>query len=382
MPEIKVIHVVPDLRVKAGGIAATLPALATALQAHGVESRFVTLSHDDDFPWVDRTICSPQTNFHRPRRLSRLIEEVLINEANEAGRGVLLHSHGLWSMLNHAALRASSRLNRPALISLHGMLLPWARQNKKLRKDLAWALYQRRDLRRAKRLHVTSAQEKRIAKGIKGVPAVVEIPFGVDLPAIAAPSPAETADRTLLFLGRLHPIKNLQTLISAFVEAAPKEWNLRLAGPDEDGYREVLEALVARLGAQNRVSFAGAVYGSVKERELAAAQALVLPSFTENFGAVVVEALAMGRPVIASQGTPWQILEDERCGWWVASDREGLSKGIDELVRTPPLALASMGERGRDLVKRNFSWGQVAEAMSRLYSDLLGPRANVASKQC
>jgi glycosyltransferase involved in cell wall biosynthesis len=366
MQKVTVVHIVPDLRQQAGGIAATVPALAEALRAQNVDCRFITYAHDHDFAWARQTTCGPRFNAQNPGKLGRVIEGVLAGLPS--GAPVVMHSHGLWDMLNHASMQTAARLQRPTVLSVHGMLLPWARQNKRLRKDMAWALYQRRDLLRASKLHVTSRAEQKIVAGIAGAQAVAEIPFGVDLPTL--PAPTEGSDKTLLFLGRLHRVKNLEALINAFVEVAPEGWALRLVGPDEEGHRAKLEALVAELGAHHLVSFAGPAYGPEKERELARARALVLPSFSENFGAVVAEALAMGRPVIASRGTPWQALDDARCGWWVPPEQSSLARAIDQLARTPPDMLAQMGARGRELVTRAFSWESSGRAMAQLYEDL------------
>lgn len=369
MSALIVLHVVTDLRRQAGGIAATVSALATALRAEGIDSRFLTLAHDADFQGRAQTICAAPGDARCPARLRRLAARAL----SDLPAGTVLHSHGLWSGLNHAAMRAAVQAERPTVLSVHGMLLPWARSHKKFRKDVAWAFYQRRDLQRADHLHVTSPEEARIVAEIAGV-AAAEIPFGVDLPAAMLPITGAVEGSTLLFLGRLHPVKNLEALICAFSEVEPDGWTLRLAGPDEGGHRAALEALVARLGARERVSFAGPVYGAEKTRELAAARALVLPSYTENFGAVVAEALAMGRPVIASHGTPWQALKEARCGWWVAPDSESLGHAITDLTQTPPEILAEMGARGRDLVTRAYSWDRVAADMAQLYAGIAGLR--------
>ncbi|OWV39222.1 glycosyltransferase [Mameliella alba] len=366
MTGLTVLHVVPDLRRQAGGIAATVPALAEALRAEGIDSRFLTLAHDADFSGRAQTICAALGNGRHPAQLKRMVAEALSGLPS----GAVLHSHGLWGMLNHAALTSAWRAGQPRVISIHGMLLPWARHHKKLRKDVAWALYQRRDLLRADRLHVTSHEERSIVAQTVGAAAVSTIPFGVDLPAVVPPLAGEGA--TLLFIGRLHPVKNLEALVRAFVEVAPKGWKLRLAGPDEGGHRATLEALVQTLGAAGCVSFAGPIYGVEKTRELATASALVLPSFSENFGAVVAEALAMERPVIASCGTPWQAVEEARCGWWVPPDRESIGRAIADLVQKSPETLAEMGARGRDLVTSAYSWDRVATDMAQLYTGIVG----------
>jgi glycosyltransferase involved in cell wall biosynthesis len=365
MAGLSILHVVPDLRQQAGGIAATVPALAEALRAEGIDNHFLTLAHDAGFQGQAQTTCARLDDVRNPVHLKRLAAKALSRLPAET----VLHNHGLWSVLNHVALRTAVQAKRPTVLSIHGMLLPWARQHKKLRKDVAWALYQRRDLLRADRLHVTSHEEEKIVGEISSAAVVMKIPFGVDLPVVAPPIAG--TDRTLLFLGRLHPVKNLEALICAFAAIAPTGWKLRLAGPDEGGYRAKLEDLIETLGAGQYVSFAGPVYGIEKTREMVAAQALVLPSFTENFGAVVAEALAMGRPVIATRGTPWQELEEVECGWWVSPDRESLARAIVELTRHSPTTLANMGAQGRDLVKRVYSWKRVATDMAQLYTSIV-----------
>jgi glycosyltransferase involved in cell wall biosynthesis len=185
----------------------------------------------------------------------------------------------------------------------------------------------------------------------------------------------------LLFLGRLHPVKNLEALIRAFVHAAPSDCHLRLVGPDEDNHRSTLVALIETLGASERVTISGPVYGAAKDREISQAHGVVLPSFTENFGAVVAEALAMGRPVIASTGTPWEALRTERCGWWVDPDLECLTKVIGVFCATSQDELGAMGERGRAYVMSSLSWETAAAKMSDLYLSIRSRPLSSTSRQ-
>jgi glycosyltransferase involved in cell wall biosynthesis len=368
MQKVTVIHIVPDLRQQAGGLAATVPGLAEALSALDVDSRFVTYAHDDDFAWAEQTTCVPHFNLLKPGELGRVLEDVLASLP--AGAPVLLHSHGLWDMLNHAGIRVSTQLQLPTVLSLHGMLLPWARRHKKLRKDIAWGLYQRRDLVQASAVHVTSSAEANTAAEIVPINRVHTIPFGVSFPRSLVPTFPDTTTRTLLFLGRLHPIKNLEALIRAFVRAAPAQYRLQLVGPDEDNHKATLLALIQKLEVGNRIVITGPAYGVAKEAAIAQADVVILPSFTENFGAVVAEALAMGRPVISSTGAPWDVLRTERCGWWVDPSADSLAQAIDAFCATSRDELEAMGERGRAYVSRSLTHESAAARMVDLYSSV------------
>ena len=121
-----------------------------------------------------------------------------------------------------------------------------------------------------------------------------------------------------------------------------------------------------------RVSFVGEINGPAKYEFLANADIYVLPSDTENFGVTVAEALVSGTPVIASQGTPWQGLDRERSGRWVPIGVEPLAAALDELMSMSEEERAAMGARGREWIRRDFSWKGIGVKMKAAYEWLLG----------
>jgi glycosyltransferase involved in cell wall biosynthesis len=373
MTEILALHAVPDLRQSAGGIAAILPPLCDALRAEGVESRIIALAQDDGGALAGRTQLLAERS---PLRLRTRLRQETAHwraEARRSGRNFLCHSHGLWSFLNHAHVAAAHAEGVPAAISLHGMLLPWALGHKALRKSIAWWLYQGRDFTRANGIHVTSEVERTAAEqvGVRGDVAV--IPFGVELArAFASPAQAPAAaGRTLLFLGRVHPIKNLVSLIDAFRDVRPEGWRLLIVGPNEEGHRELLRQRAQDCGIADRVLFNDPVFGEVKSRLFAESELLILPSHAENFGVVVAEALAHGVPAIASTGTPWPVLETERCGWWVAPDRDNLAAALRVALKRPAEDLRAMGRRGQAYIEANLTWPLCACSMAAFYRHLV-----------
>ncbi|MDF1722290.1 MAG: glycosyltransferase [Minwuia sp.] len=284
----------------------------------------------------------------------------------------LFHDSGIWLPHNQAVTRMATHLDRPRVVSTRGMLAPWALRHKWLKKRVAWLLYQRRNLATAAALHATSdAEAADVAACHLGV-TVANIPNGIDMPvAQPAPQNATGGIRTAVFVGRLHPVKGLPTALQAWADTRPEGWELLLAGPDEAGYRAVLEKEITRLDLGGSVRLLGAVDGQAKADLLNSASLFVLPSHSESFGMVVAEALSFGVPVLTTRGVPWPDLERIDCGWRVpVNDAPALAAALDKATSLPVATRTAMGQRGRDLVRSQFSWDSVAEQFLTLYASL------------
>lgn len=288
---------------------------------------------------------------------------------------LLIHSHGLWLPVNHWAAVAARAQGAPLIIHPRGMLEPWALNNKVIKKQIAFALFQRRDLATARLLVATSDVEyENIRRLGFGMPVAI-IPNGVALNVSAATATAKASrvasSRVALFLSRVHPVKGLLNLVQAWEQVAPVGWRLCIAGPDEAGHLQEVLSLVQELGVQDSVAYVGPVDDAVKSELYNAADLFVLPSYTENFGLVVAEALTHGLPVITTRGTPWNDLEKYDCGWWV-------DIGVDPLVQALRQAMAlsdderyTMGTRGREYVRR-YDWDDIAQQTIDVYRWVLG----------
>jgi glycosyltransferase involved in cell wall biosynthesis len=295
----------------------------------------------------------------------------------------LIHQHGLWLDPYRRAARYARRRRIPLVVSLHGMLEPWARQRSRWKKKVAWKIFQRRDLDSAACLHVaTEAEAENVrALGLKAPIAV--IPNGIRLPylddrerhneQLNPPLPPFGKEglgkRMVLFLGRIHPVKGLDLLLEVWARVAPDfpDWHLVVAGPDEDGYERTLTALADRFRISPRVSFVGPVEGERKAALLKQCDFLVLPSHMESFGLVVIEALSYARPAMASKGCPWKELVSRECGWWVERTAESWEQALRGAMGQDPETLKEMGLRGRRLVEEEYSQERMIESMMKLY---------------
>jgi glycosyltransferase involved in cell wall biosynthesis len=202
--------------------------------------------------------------------------------------------------------------------------------------------------------HSTSDQEtlflqKRLGKNISivQIPNLIETPNSLDY----------EKENFLLYLGRIHPIKALDNLIHAlklshgFVNSKNI---LIIAGDDNNDYANELKMLVNQLKLDKKVKFVGHVSGSQKEIYLSKAKCLILPSHTENFGNVVLEALAQKTPVIAAKGTPWAILETYNAGFWVDNNAENLAKVLDTFTQLIDIEIDALGNNARALCIEKF----------------------------
>ena len=129
--------------------------------------------------------------------------------------------------------------------------------------------------------------------------------------------------------------------------------------------------MVKDLGLGDSVVITGEVQGKMKDALLANADVFVLPSYSENFGIVVAEAISWGRPVIASTGTPWKEVADVGAGWWVKPEEDALTNALAEALGKRREELDEMGLRGRALVAERYGSSVPANRLISAYKGIL-----------
>jgi len=379
-PQLGVIHTVGSLRQSAGGPSRTVTALCRELGRLGMQVDL--LSQDAAGAGADENLRPPvdlvTTTLASAYRLPYVGKpwspsfRAMLRKCCHQSQGKLIHDNGIWLPTNHAAAMVARKVDIPLIVSTHGMLEPWSLSHRAWKKRLAWRLYQHRDLLTARVLHATAQQEADNLRWLGLRQPIAIIPNGVDLPAWSEDSKVQEVPRIALFLSRIHPIKGLLNLVDAWRVARPCGWRVIIAGPDEEGHRAVVEERIKAAGLAADFEFVGAVDGSDKTALYCRADLFVLPSFTENFGVVVAEALACGVPVITTKGTPWGGLVTHRCGWWVEIGSEPLIGALLEATSLPPAVIGEMGKRGRSYVEQHFGWPGIAREMLAVYRWVLG----------
>lgn len=295
----------------------------------------------------------------------------------------VVHQHGIWQANSRVTNQWRIAHRRPTVVAPQGTLQPVALQRSRLKKQLALVGYEARNLHAATCLQATAEPELQSIRcfGLRNPVAIIPNSIPDDWLVTqgdgsrfrqrhAIPSDK----RLLLFLSRIHPIKGLPLLFEAVAARRAEliDWRLVLAGTDEGGHRHTLEVLARQLGIAELVQFVGPVFGEDKRDAFAAADVFVLPSYSENFGTVIAEALGAGIPVITTHGTPWVDIETRGCGWWVDTNAHSLAEAISDAAQHSVSELVAMGRRGRALVSDGYTWRQVAQKTVCLYTWLLG----------
>lgn len=368
----EIIHVLPSFQSEASGPSYSVAALTRTLAARGNEVTLLSVGAEEGrVPGVEHLSEKRfRKDYARIPILNRLwfSNGLLCYLKTAAACAGLVHSHSLWLMPNVYPAWAVAKTRIPFVISPRGTLSPVALKRSRLVKRAFWAAYQGTAVSQAVMLHATSEREYRDIRAFGLTQPVAIIPNGIEVPETAASRPPGQR-RRLLYLGRLHPIKGLDSLLAAWggIERRFADWELRLVGPQELGHGDSLKRMAEEIGLK-QVSFADARYGEDKAAEYRAANLYVLPSRSENFAVSVAEALGFGLPVITTTGTPWSGLIREECGWWVAPDRGGLTGALESALAVSPDTLVAMGRRGRDWMARDFSWTSISTQMEAAYT--------------
>ncbi|MEM8875721.1 MAG: glycosyltransferase [Planctomycetota bacterium] len=301
-----------------------------------------------------------------------------------AGDADVVHIHSLWQEAQHAAATAARKAGVPYVMRACGGLHPWSMNQSRWRKRLYLAWRLRRHLNRAAAIHFTTHAERDAAFAVKA-PAIVE-PNGTELAGRPLPdrAAAERALREkypalgdrpiLLFLGRVHAKKGLDRLMPALADArldVPPA--LLIAGPEEDAaVAAEVRRIAAERGMTDRVIFTGPLDRAGTIEALSGAGMLVLTSYTENFGIAVIEALAVGTPVLVSDRVECiGYFGDVNVGPIVPLEHKAIVEALETWVPDDERRRAA-GLRGARLAAEKFDWDQIAGRWIGHYEAMVG----------
>lgn len=386
----RLLHVVPSYlpAVRYGGPVFAVHALCAALAKRGCDVTVFTTNVDgpgESVVPLDAPVSMDGVNvryFHSPW-LRRLYYSPAMARAlhEQCGSFDAVHLHSVFLWPTWAAARAASRAGAPYLLSPRGMLVKDLIARKSARLKRAWiSLIERRNLEHASGIHVTSEAEAIELKQFGfALPAIFQVPNGVT-PDSGQNAAGELPDDlgkilaggkpVVLCLGRINWKKGLDRLIPAM--ARVPEAVLLVVGNDEEEHTAALRELARREGVLDRVVFAGPVFGRAKATLYRRATLLALASYSENFGNVVLEAMAEGCPVLVTPEVgAAPIVEELGGGLVVQGSPQSLGEGLKKLLGDPALRTA-MGKRASEMVRTNYSWDAVAGRMIDVYENIAG----------
>ena len=407
----KVLHVITGLSRSSGGPARSSQGLVAALCKAGVDAWVWPINGGE--PWIEGV-----------RKFTQTLSTQTLKHFD------LVHIHGIWSRKLHKVAVMCRKAGVPYVIAPRGMLEPWSLKQKGLKKRIARFLYQDRDLKLAAALHATAESEAEQFRRLGFRNKIIISPNGVNVPdrALSTKHQALSTDekRRALFVSRMHPKKGVLELVESW--ARVKEglrgldgWTCELVytmnSEEERAYEQRVKQRILALGMSYQDKdgtihcstsassfdflFTGPLDDEKKWEAYARADLFVLPTYSENFGIVVAEALWAGVPVITTKGTPWAELEcsasskfqvsssrlEERCGWWIElPSAEVKTRGEGEQWNALDSALcdaieqssnpnnrtflSDMGRRGHELVESKYTWSAVVKAMVDGYGQI------------
>lgn len=370
----RVIHVVPAVTEEASGPSYSVVRLCESLITEGDA---VTLAALDWAPMNFSYSFLKQFPLGLgPQRLGRspVLYRWLCDEV-ASGKVDFIHNHGMWQMNSIYPGWVTKHTATNLVTSPRGAFSTWAMEQGSPMKRIFWPILQRPALNATTCFHATAESEYKDIRRLGFRQPVSIIPNGIDIPELTQKHIGET--RTLLFLGRIHPVKGLDILLTAWgeVQARFPEWKLKIVGSDvgyygESGYLNEMRALASTLKL-NRVEFMGELLGEEKLWSYRQADLYVLPSRSENFGLTVAEALAAGTPAIVGKGAPWEGLDKNGCGWWIDIGIDPLVACLEEAMSLSSEVCSSKGILGRNWMIEEFSWSRIGRMMDQTYRWLL-----------
>lgn len=391
----KVLHVIPSISERSGGPGQAIIPMCRSLGAQGVEVLLATT--DDNLPNGSEPVRETVTDYKNlpviffPAQLgasfkySRPFAKWLYgNVANYD----LVHVHAVFNHACIAAARACRRHDVPYIVRPLGTLDPWSMKQKSLRKKVFWQGGVKAMLSGAAAIHYTAKAEQTATEQSLRLNHGTVVPLGIDLQPGKLVSRKKLTHKLpslgerpyVLVLSRLLPSKGIDVLLDAFLslvkESDVAQWSLVLAGEGPADYVAGLKRIVATADASEQVLFAGWLEGEEKEAALSNASLLALPSYHENFGLCVMEALAFGVPVLVSpQVSLAAEIEAAGAGWVAEIEKAALQSALNAAFSSEEERMRR-GAQGRALAAK-FDWSVIAARLTDLYSLIL-ERPNVS----
>ena len=390
----KVLHIIPGISRSDGGPSRSSQGLVAAECRAGVDAWIYPF--DDAEPWIEGV------RKYKPKGVEL--------SAADLAQFDIVHIHGIWSPRLHNVVKMCRAAKVPYIVAPRGMLEPWSLKQKWLKKRIARFLYQDKDLKCAAALHATAESEAEQFRKLGFRNPVVISPNGVNVPGnFNRVEHVDGERKRVLFVSRMHPKKGVLELVEAFSRLVVSHQSLvvnnwvcelvyTVNGAFEREYEAKVKARILELGMSYQDAdgsfhrnsstpslshsstspnfiFTGPLNDDAKWDAYDRADLFVLPTYSENFGIVVAEALWAGVPVITTKGTPWSELEEYKCGKWIDLPAEGsnpstweaLDEALGSVIAMSDAERGEMGMRGKKLVEEKYTWDAVVGALVAVY---------------
>ena len=373
----KILHYINTLDRSFGGTTTYMQMLALSLRSRA-ELVFVADASPNPVEISGAKVIFMQSKWYSRSRYKKELTAIL-----DAEKPDVVHINTIWlPQCAWAQLWAEQKGYKCAL-TVHGMLEPWIVNRNRWKKKLGMIFFQRRQLQTALWQTVTAMDEREHVLQYYSSESIADasklnidvIPIGIDSESIARKCASLKVDgeKYILFLSRIHPKKGIEILLEALCRVREKiaGYKVKIAGEGDSDYVEKLKNFCSENNLNNIVEFVGGIYGDDKWRMISNASVLVLPTYSENFGLVVAEAMSASVPVITTNTTPWQILADTDSGWCVPVGVEHIAGALADFASLSADELQQKGRNAFSVICREYSLGLMGEKLMSFYNKML-----------
>lgn len=392
----KVLHVIPSVAKVRGGTSRAVLEMVKTLQGCGVEAQIATTNDNGssllDVPYNQLTQHEQVPVYFFPRfspgfaavrefafshQLTTWLWQNITNYD-------LIHVHALFSYASTIAMTISRLKGIPYIQTPHGLLCKWSLQQSTKKKQMYLRILERSNLNHSQVIHLTSDREQQEVSNLKlKVPNLV-LPLGLSQPVIVPNARyhlrqklnIQADEPIILFLSRLHPKKGLDYLISALGKLSEYPFQFVIAGSGTADYENEVKSLLISHGIENRTHLVGFVEGETKNLLLQGSDLFALTSHSENFGVSVLEALAVGLPVLITPGVALaSVVQEHNVGYVTELDASAIASTIENHLNNPQQA-KEIGDRARKLICEQYTWDSIGKKLIQVYQTIINGKSN------
>ncbi|MBG1245363.1 glycosyltransferase [Nostoc sp. NZL] len=387
----KVLHVIPSITKVRGGTSQAVLDMVKALQIINVNAEIATTNDDGD-SLLDVPLCKriqynhvPVWFFHRfSPNIKALREYAFTGDLTQwlwqnISQYELLHVHALFSYPSTIAMAIARLKNIPYIVTPHGLLCEWSLQQSTRKKQTYLRLIEQANLESSQTIHFTSEKEQQEVSSIGLHKPSFVLPLGISLPTKISDAGQRLRQQfnispdepVILFLSRLHYKKGLEYLIPALSKLTHHRFTFILAGNGTPDYEAQIESLLVKSGLRDRTLVVGFVEGETKDILMQGSDLFVLTSHSENFAVSVLEALAVGVPVLVTPGVALaSVVKQNQLGYVPDLDVAAIAEALEDYLNNAQIA-QKMGERARQLISEKYTLEKTALQMQQIYQTFL-----------
>jgi len=374
-----ILIVIPSLSSYEGGIVSSTINFALALARQRQRVTIACLGDRDSFIMADKisggnidvNLIKIKANYRSPLVLFPLNNYF----RNKLKKFDICYIHGLWTFPQLVAAYYARKFKTPYVVTVHGMMTPWALNDKRIKKKIYWILFEKHNLYKAEAIHaLTNTEKQYILNKVDKKNNVFVIPNGLWLESTSGLKYSDIKkNSTVLFLGRVHKVKGLDMLIPAFANLCKDypEWKLVIAGPDENDHKKTLVELTKKYKIENKINFVGEVLGKKKEELFVSSDLFVLPSYSEALSVAAIEALRYSLPLLITKTCNFPEVVQSGAGIEVMPSHDDIQVGLEQLMKLSVKQRNEMGGRGFQLFKEKYSMEVIAKQLSNKFEKIL-----------